>query len=82
MRNTPPALGGGGQHFAAAGYSDALREAVEAGHVALIRTLLAEFGDHIVVNSERSALQVLDCEGAYIAHLPAPPGLVRTLKGE
>jgi len=46
-----------------------IRSALLGDRLPLIRAMVSEF-DRVVLNSERSALQVLGCSGDVVAHLP------------
>lgn len=47
-----------------------------------VRAVLAQHGSQVVVNVERSALQVVDCTGAVRAHLPVTPTLIAAVTAD
>ncbi|MDE2764440.1 MAG: hypothetical protein OXK74_16930 [Gemmatimonadota bacterium] len=49
---------------------DRLRGSIEAKDVHAVKDLLANHTQSAALNVERSAVQVMDCEGAVIAHFP------------
>ena len=49
---------------------DRLRGSIEAKDVEAVKDLLANYAQSTALNVERSAVQVMDCEGAVIAHFP------------
>ena len=57
---------------------DALEQAAIAGDQAKVKSMLEEH-QTLTVNIERSALQLLDCGGNVVAHVPAPATLIREL---
>jgi Tfp pilus assembly ATPase PilU len=59
-------------------HRQALRHAVARNDARDIRAMLETHAQRLVLNTARSALQVLDCDGDYVAHLP----LARSMVGE
>lgn len=49
---------------------NSLTDAVNAGDMAQVAVLVEQGGDAVEVNTARSALQVVGCSGAIVAHLP------------
>jgi hypothetical protein len=47
-----------------------LTEAVKSGDMARVAVLMEQGGEIVEVNTARSALQVVGCDGAIVAHLP------------
>ncbi|HYW11678.1 MAG TPA: hypothetical protein VE871_06955 [Longimicrobium sp.] len=47
-----------------------LTEAVKSGDMAQVAVLMEQGGEIVEVNTARSALQVVGCDGAIVAHLP------------
>lgn len=60
---------------------DRVAEAIESADVAAVGKILAA-ADAIVLNVNRGAIQVRDCQGATIGHLVVPGDWVTTLSGQ
>ena len=66
--------------FAAAGADlDGLRGSLAQGSVPRLRTMLKKHQAHFVLNIERSSIQILNCAGDAVAHLPIPRSMVSQL---
>lgn len=61
---------------------DRLRGSIEAKDVQAVRDLLANHTQSTALNVERSAVQVLNCEGAVIAHFPVGQKLLDWVSAE
>jgi hypothetical protein len=53
----------------------------DAGSKEVVASLVSVLGDHAVFNAERSALQILGCEGEVIGQIPLQPELTLDLRG-
>ena len=53
----------------------------DAGSKEVVASLVTVLGDHAVFNAERSALQILGCEGEVIGQIPLQPELTLGLRG-
>jgi hypothetical protein len=60
---------------------DALEYAAIRGDLSKIESMLGEY-QSLTVNTERSALQRLDCAGAVVWHFPMPSTLIQDLSAE
>jgi len=60
---------------------DALEYAAISGDLSKIESMLGEY-QSLTVNTERSALQRLDCAGAVVWHVPMPSTLIQDLSAE
>ena len=56
-----------------------VRSSIDSGDPAAVSRLLLRFAGRVVVNVERSAVQVLGCTGGVVAHLPISNTLVASL---
>ena len=66
--------------FAAASADlESLRASLARASVRDVRNMLAKHEAHYVVNTERSAIQILNCTGDAVAHFPIPGALTRDL---
>lgn len=63
----PPREGGG--HFAMVDMEQ-LRGSIKAKDARAVKDLLADYAHSTALNVERSAVQVINCQGAVIAHFP------------
>ncbi len=61
---------------------DQLRGSIKARDVRAVKNLLANHTHSTALNVERSAVQVLDCEGAVIAHFPVGQKLLDRVSAE
>lgn len=61
---------------------DRLRGSIESRDVQGVKNLLANYTQSTVLNIERSAVQVINCEGAFIAHFPVDPKLLDRVSAE
>ena len=57
---------------------DVLEHAAKAGDISKVEAMLAEHSS-LTSNTERSALQQLDCSGEVLAHIPVPSALLGDL---
>lgn len=60
---------------------DALESAAIRGDLSKVESMLGEH-QSLTVNTERSALQWLDCTGAVVWHVPMPSTLIQDLSAE
>lgn len=77
-KHGPPGCGGG---FLMAD-AEAFRSALLRDDVAGVRQLLAEFSEGATLNVERSAVQLVDCHGAVIAHMPVTERFLGAVSAE
>jgi hypothetical protein len=68
----------GGDHFAATDL-ELLRGALAVNNVGRATSVLRTHGTQTLVNVERLAVQVVDCNGVVVAHLPVPVSMVKAL---
>ena len=61
---------------------DRLRGSIEAKDVQAVKDLLADHTQSTALNVERSAVQVMNCEGAVIAHFPVGQKLLDRVSAE
>jgi hypothetical protein len=74
-----PLCGGfGGDGFSAVEL-ETLRAFLARGDAAGMHAILAQHAESIMLNADRSAIQVLSCAGDVVAHLPATKRLVAAL---
>lgn len=59
-----------------------LRGSIEAKDAQSVKDLLANHTESTALNVERSAVQVMDCEGAVIAHFPVGQKLLDRVSAE
>jgi hypothetical protein len=64
--------------FAAIDFEE-FRFALAAGDIGTAVSLIAEHPENLIVNTARHAVQVVNCSGAIIAHLPVDPRLMTRL---
>ena len=77
----PECFRGGGGPFAMVDM-DQLRGSIEAKDVQAVTNLLANHTESTALNVERSAVQVMDCQGAVIAHFPVGQKLLDRVSAE
>ena len=61
---------------------DRLRGSIEAKDVQAVKDLLADHTQSTALNVERSAVQVMNCEGTVIAHFPVGQKLLDRVSAE
>ena len=61
---------------------DQLRGSVETEDAQAVKSLLANHTESTALNVERSAVQVMDCEGTVIAHFPIGKKLLDRVSAE
>ena len=61
---------------------DQLRGSVETEDAQAVKSLLANHTESTALNVERSAVQVMDCEGTVIAHFPVGKKLLDRVSAE
>ena len=61
---------------------DRLRGSIEQKNVQAVKDVLANHTLSTALNVERSAVQVMDCEGAVIAHFPVGQKLLDRVSAE
>ena len=76
-----PACSDGGGMFAMVDM-DRLRGSIEQKNVQAVKDVLANHTLSTALNVERSAVQVMDCEGAVIAHFPVGQKLLDRVSAE
>ncbi len=76
----PPPEDGGG-NFAMVDMEQ-LRGSIKAKDVHAVKDLLADYAHSTALNVERSAVQVINCQGAVIAHFPVGQKLLHQVSAE
>jgi hypothetical protein len=56
-----------------------LRTYLARDNAAGVAELIATNSEWAILNAERSAIQVKDCMGKFVAHIPAPPVMMASL---
>jgi len=80
-KHGPMCDGSGGPDFAAADL-EAVRLAIRDGDAANLRIMLAAHPTRTNLNVAREAVQITDCFGSVIAHLPTSTALVREIAAD